>query len=142
MIANSPYLVRITQRVKITSSISEWNEVHKGVPQESTLGPLPLNIYFDFEFTKDHISYTHMCVCVCVCVCVYLWYGLYLDRNRFCKLCQRHYILHLQPSNGEGNRDKTKNGEKLCQWFYNKFLKAKPEKRQNVTKNMENNGNK
>ena len=39
------YLTNRTQRIKISSTFSDWTNIVKGIPQGSTLGPLLFNIF-------------------------------------------------------------------------------------------------
>ena len=53
------YLTNRTQRIKISSTFSDWTNIVKGIPQTSILGPLLFNIsinYFLFS-AKCEIYY-------------------------------------------------------------------------------------
>lgn len=39
------YLTNRKQQIKISSILSSWADIHKGVPQGSILGPFYLNFY-------------------------------------------------------------------------------------------------
>ena len=44
------YLTNRTQRIKISSTFSNWTNIVKGIPQTSILGPLLFNISINYLF--------------------------------------------------------------------------------------------
>ena len=55
------YLTDRKQRVKVGSAVSSWNDIIKGVPQGSILGPLICNIFMNdvFSCVKDGILFNY-----------------------------------------------------------------------------------
>jgi hypothetical protein len=55
------YLTNRKQRVKVGGTVSDWNEILKGIPQGSILGPIAFNIFMNDVFCaiKDGILFNY-----------------------------------------------------------------------------------
>jgi hypothetical protein len=55
------YLSNRKQQIKVNSVLSNWADIHKGVPKGSILGPLLFNVFINdiFLFIKDSSLYNY-----------------------------------------------------------------------------------
>ena len=97
------YLHDRTQRVKINSSFSRWSNVELGIPQGSTKGPLPFNIY----------------ICDLFVDIIEIDIANYEDDTT-------PYVLDLKLENIVKLLEEK--ADKLFDWFSNNYLKANPDK--------------
>jgi hypothetical protein len=101
------YLANRKQRIKVGSHTSNWEEIFKGVPQGSILGPLMFNVFINdiFYFVQDSDLYN------------------YADDNT---LSYTHTDCNILKSVLE------KDSETLITWFEENCMKANPEKFQAI----------
>ena len=101
------YLSDRSQQIRMGSNTSDWENLTKGVPQGSILGPLLFNV-----FINDILYIVEKC----------LLYN-YADDNTLAYIHKKIEILH---------QVLVKESLSLIQWFENNLMKANPDKFQAI----------
>ena len=97
------YLTSRKQRVKIGSSYSIWNEIKRGVPQGSILGPLLFNVFINDIF-------------------------MFIEKTEVCNFAD-DYTIYNCGEDLSNNLENIKHDLKiLLKWFRINSLQANPEK--------------
>ena len=101
------YLSNRKQYVKVSTYFSTWQNIYKGVPQESILGPVLFNVFLNdiFNFVKENKLYN------------------YADDNT---------LSHSGPDLNGLVKSLEKESATLIDWFANNKMKANPDKFQSI----------
>jgi retron-type reverse transcriptase len=101
------YLSNRKQYVKVSTYFSTWQNIYKGFPQESILGPVLFNVFLNdiFNFVKENKLYN------------------YADDNT---------LSHSGPDLNGLVKSLEKESATLIDWFANNKMKANPDKFQSI----------